>query len=1354
MIKKFTQGLPSGFSPSISRWFLALALPLMLAQTVQAQLNYVAVPCSDPYVQAFGQTGTTFVGQGDDAVFTIALPFPFTFYTTTYNSVNAGTNGFMMFPPGTNRGFTNATLPTATAGAAMLPFWDDLDANQATSPNAGIYTRTDGTAPNRIFTVEWFQIGHFADAANQVITFQVRLFENGNRIQFKYFDTVFGGTQAAFDNGASATIGVEGPLPAPRPSTLVSFNTANAVTAGQCIEFLLPQACNPIPGGPLTVNTTPGTCEGTADVALPAFDPAGCANGTTTGLRYKVNGGVAVPVTLPATSVTISGLPQGNNVITWETFLIANGALTGTANQAVTVVDNEAPVITCPNNITINLAPGACATTYSYTVDCADNCPFLIPGSVNLPFSTANGQAGAMFDVTNLSTLPMVLQSVNANLDPGTWTMEVYYTTTAASFNGNQTNAGAWTLAGTASVTSTNVNNFTIIDILNVPLAPGQSRGIYVTSTTGFPVNYSNVASTVDDGNLRLTAGNGKAYPFGGTFNPRSFSGGINYSIQGMSDPFQLTGLPSGAEFPIGTTVNIWQCNDLAGNPATCSFSVTVNEYPNAIQSLICNDLVQVSVDENCAATIGADQVLEGGPYGCYDNYIVEVDKTAPFGNGPWLPAVFGPSDIGKTYQIRVTDPATGNKCWGNIKIEDKLPPVLDCPPGSVACNADPAPSTGGAPPGPSTQLSTISTGGNLGNPGGLVFFDIDNISGGDIELTSIGLSLTANSMVQIWTKAGTHVGFETNQAAWTQSGMADATTGAFGVGVWTPAPITTGPIVLPPGITGVGLIAPNASHNYTNGNGGNQLFTDGSVTLTLGTALNFPWNAPVFNPRVWNGYIVYNTASAGGPAYPNGLEYNVNVFPTGTAGCYTVTAGAGDPVLEPCSDASLCYIDTEVTQDCASGLTKIINRKWTATDASGNTATCIQVIEVRRPTLGGVSLPPNYDDVDEPSLPCSGLAPNQITPNYLEGIGLQGYPYAFGNPDGCSIGWTYEDAVIGVCDGTYKIRRKWTIIDWCSGDDIEHNQIIKVADHDGPTFDCPANITVSTDPFTCCATVDLPDFIASDNCSRIKAVTAMVTVSDPQTGQVLNMYNVGGSMSSFPGNNLWEPDTMVNVGSTPCLPIGSHLVQYTLEDDCGNTTTCTFRVIVRDFTPPVAACDEFTVVGIGVDDPFDCYGPAGFLDVPPALDACNFAGVTWVKATTFDDGSYDNCGDVRFSIRRMAPYSDCITGLNPIRGFPDCASPFPTFPSEFERAITEGDSIKFYCCEVGTEQTVILTVYQLDANGNIVIGPSGEPVRNECMITVSVQDKIKPVWQSPANVTVSCENFDPSLWAYGKAAV
>jgi hypothetical protein len=38
-------------------------------------------------------------------------------------------------------------------------------------------------------------------------------------------------------------------------------------------------------------------------------------------------------------------------------------------------------------------------------------------------------------------------------------------------------------------------------------------------------------------------------------------------------------------------------------------------------------------------------------------------------------------------------------------------------------------------------------------------------------------------------------------------------------------------------------------------------------------------------------------------------------------------------------------------------------------------------------------------------------------------------------------------------------------------------------------------------------------------------------------------------------------------------------------------------------------------------------------------------------------------------------------------------------------------------------------------------------------MVQIEVQDKIKPICQAPASV-VSCENFDPSLWAYGKPSV
>jgi hypothetical protein len=263
-----------------------------------------------------------------------------------------------------------------------------------------------------------------------------------------------------------------------------------------------------------------------------------------------------------------------------------------------------------------------------------------------------------------------------------------------------------------------------------------------------------------------------------------------------------------------------------------------------------------------------------------------------------------------------------------------------------------------------------------------------------------------------------------------------------------------------------------------------------------------------------------------------------------------------------------------------------------------------------------------------------------------------------------------------------------------------------------------------------------------------------MVITYDQYTGEQSGMFTVNGVLTTFPGNNLWNPDTLGAIDITPCLPIGTHSVVYRAEDDCGNVSTCSFELTIRDLVPPVAVCDEFTVVAIGLDDPYDCYGPAGFQGNPPALGDCEGAGVTWVKAKTFDDGSYDECANVKFTVQRMGPYSDCIQSLNSIRGVPDCASQFPSFPSEFERAISEGDSIKFYCCEVGTTQMVILRVYQLDINGNFVIGPDGTPVHNSCMVEVEVQDKIKPACVSPGNVTVSCDVFDPSLWAYGKPTV
>ena len=77
-----------------------------------------------------------------------------------------------------------------------------------------------------------------------------------------------------------------------------------------------------------------------------------------------------------------------------------------------------------------------------------------------------------------------------------------------------------------------------------------------------------------------------------------------------------------------------------------------VSTFVNVVATptnLVCNNLVHVSLDADCTEEILPDQVLEGS-YFCYDDYKVELDKTLPYGNGPWGAPFVDANDIGKTY--------------------------------------------------------------------------------------------------------------------------------------------------------------------------------------------------------------------------------------------------------------------------------------------------------------------------------------------------------------------------------------------------------------------------------------------------------------------------------------------------------------------------------------------------------------------------------------------------------------------------------------------------------------------------------------------------------------------------------
>ena len=146
--------------------------------------------------------------------------------------------------------------------------------------------------------------------------------------------------------------------------------------------------------------------------------------------------------------------------------------------------------------------------------------------------------------------------------------------------------------------------------------------------------------------------------------------------------PNQINGLPFDGFFPIGTNSVTFKTSDISGNSTECTFDVIVLEYPNPTQTMACNDLVQMTLGPDGLALFNSDQILEGGPYGCYQNYIVTVTNDTGLVFDKFLSC----AEIGNDLIALVTNPANGNSCWGHIQLEDKNPPVVHCQDWTIPC--------------------------------------------------------------------------------------------------------------------------------------------------------------------------------------------------------------------------------------------------------------------------------------------------------------------------------------------------------------------------------------------------------------------------------------------------------------------------------------------------------------------------------------------------------------------------------------------------------------------------------------------------------------------------------------------
>jgi hypothetical protein len=158
--------------------------------------------------------------------------------------------------------------------------------------------------------------------------------------------------------------------------------------------------------------------------------------------------------------------------------------------------------------------------------------PALPTGSLTTLFGSNNSQNGNMFDVQTISKITITSFAINLSTSFPATPMVVYYKLgTSVGFD---TNAGAWTLLGSAVVTSLGNNVPTPLPIGGLTLNAGQLYGFYVTSTSPIGngvIQYTNGTTDYANSDLTIYHGYGKSYPFASTFQPRIWNGTIFYDI-------------------------------------------------------------------------------------------------------------------------------------------------------------------------------------------------------------------------------------------------------------------------------------------------------------------------------------------------------------------------------------------------------------------------------------------------------------------------------------------------------------------------------------------------------------------------------------------------------------------------------------------------------------------------------------------------------------------------------------------------------------------------------------------------------------------------------------------------------
>ena len=837
------------------------------------------------------------------------------------------------------------------------------------------------------------------------------------------------------------------------------------------------------------------------------------------------------------------------------TVLDDEGCTTTCSITLTTAMDNEDPVITCPQTINVNNTPGQCGANVNFSATASDNCPGVIVTYSHQPNSffpvgstvvtatatdASNRTASCMFQINvNDTEVTAVCRDISIPLDAsGNASITANQVNNGSSDNCNALslsvnpstfncqNLGPNNVILTASDNNNNSDNCTAIVTVIDNLPPNAICVPTLTVPLDASGSASIVASQVDNGS------NDNCGPPSLAISPSSFT---------CSD--------------VGTPVQVTlTATDGSNNQNTCSTLVTVTDpvFPTVLTQDI---TIQLASDGT--ASITTNQIDNGS----FDNCGILSMSV--------VPNTFTCGDVGaNSVTLNVTDVNNNTSTnTATVTVEDNVNPIAQCQNLTI-------------------QLDASGTASITAN-------DIDNGSTDNCGINSISVSPSTFSCANLGANPVTLTVTDVNGNTSSCSAMVTVEDNL--------APMVSCPtnIVVDndPGTCGAIV---NYAANYSDNCSATDIYTPPSgsffaigTTTTVLVTVSDPSN----NTAQCTFTVTVNDALAPGINCPPNVtiscEESSDPNNTGMATSSDICGGTG----------TITFSDAIAAGSCPNEM--IITRTWTATDPNNNSTSCDQTITIVDNTPPTIACPSQINvacmgDVPPPNpslVTTSDNCPGQIVVSHVSDVQSGNSPII--------ITRTYQaqDACqnTSICTQTIVVQNLTAPILTCPapvsvqclGDlpPADINDVIAQAN-------CGGAVTVShlgdTYSGTCPTTV-VRTYQGVDQDNNVAICTQILTVYDTTRPVVTSCpigVNFGCFTSGIPGTGDLPPaiTSPIQLGATDNCTLQADLVvtyidngptidgcNYTFEriysvtDECGNVTTCTPQIFsfVYDVTPP-----------------------------------------------------------------------------------------------------------------------------------------------------------------------------------------